>query len=69
MSYTYLINLYEFIDKRMQEAKECSQKETAGSTEAIFQKSRLATLRECRQFLVDHYNHKLPRRLQSKYLR
>ncbi len=69
MSYTYLINLYEFIDKRMQEAKECSQKETVESPEAIFQKSRLATLRECRQFLVDHYNHKLPRRLQSKYLR
>jgi hypothetical protein len=69
MSYTYLINLYEFIDKRMQEVKECSQKETAESTEAIFQKSRLVALKECRQFLVDHYNHKLPRRLQSTSLR
>ncbi len=66
MSYSYLIELYEFIDRRLQEAEEFRQKAIEGSTEAIFQKSRLTTLMECRQFLADHYNHKLPRRLQSK---
>lgn len=67
MSHTYLIDLYDFIDKRLQEAEGLGQKAAAGSSEAIFQKSRSKTLGEFRQFLADHYNRKLPRRLQSRY--
>ena len=67
MSHTYLIDLYDFIDKRLQETEELSQKAATGSSEAIFQKSRSETLREFKQFLADHYNRKLPRRLQSRY--
>ena len=66
MSHTYLIDLYEFIDKRLQDAEELGQK-AAGTSEAIFQEGRSKTLKECKQFLADHYNRKLPRRLQSKY--
>lgn len=69
MSHTYLLDLYELIDTRLREAEALRQEAAADSLEAVFQKGRLETLRECRQFLADHYNHKLPRRLQSKYSR
>ncbi len=66
MSHTYLIDLYEFIDKRLLEAEGLREKAT-GEAEEMFQQGRAKALKGCRQFLVEHYNRKLPRRLQSRY--
>ncbi len=67
MSHTYLVELYELLDDRLQEAQE--HKDMAKErSEMLFQKGRIETLGECKQFLIEQYNPKLPRRLQAKYL-
>jgi hypothetical protein len=68
MSHTYLIDLFELIDQRLEEVmvKESSLEGSAG-TGAAFQKGRVEVLTEFKQFLAAHYNSKLPRRLKQKY--
>ncbi len=67
MSHTYLIDLYELIDQRLEDVERESSLESVAGTEAAFQKGRAEVLREFKQFLAAHYNSKLPRRLKQKY--
>ncbi len=68
MSHTYLIDLYDLIDKRLEELFE-DRPEPANENEAQFQQGRVEILQEVKQFLAEHYNRKLPRRIQPKYSR
>ena len=67
MTYTYLLDLYEVIDARIadiDDALEDSQHLTSS------QQQHLAGRRDCldsiHRFLGEHYDHKLPRRLQGR---
>ncbi len=67
MSHTYLIDLYELIDQRMEDALPAPGSETLDEAEKRFQQGRCEVLTEFKQFLAEHYNSKLPRRIRNKY--
>jgi hypothetical protein len=67
MSHTYLIDLYDLIDKRLEEVESESKKENLDAAMANFLKGRADSLREFKQFLASRYNSKLPRRIRGKY--
>ena len=63
MSYNYLLDLYQLLDSRL-ELLEDKINDAQKST-AEFDQGRYDCLLEFKQFLRDHYHHKLPRRLQK----
>jgi len=67
MSHTYLFDLYELIDQRMEEASEELRSGTSDGGGTRFQQGRCDVLTEFKQFLAEHYNRKLPRRIRNKY--
>jgi hypothetical protein len=67
MSHTYLIDLYDLIDQRMEEASEELRSETSDGAGTRFQQGRCDVLTEFKQFLAERYNKKLPRRIRNKY--
>lgn len=67
MSHTYLIDLYELIDQRIEEASEELRSGTSDGGGTRFQQGRCEVLTEFKQFLAERYNRKLPRRIRNKY--
>ena len=68
MSHTYLIDLYELIDQRLEKiVEEGNQGRNKEVGEKLLQ-GRSEILLEFRQFLAGHYNSKLPRRIKNNYL-
>lgn len=67
MSHTYLLELYELIDQRMEEASEELRSGTSDGGGTRFQQGRCEVLSEFKQFLAERYNRKLPRRIKNKY--
>ena len=70
MSHTYLIDLYDLIDQRLEEVTSELKTENSISgsrTEPDYLRGRSECLLEFKQFLATHYNSKLPRRLRGKY--
>ena len=67
MSYTYLLDLYEVIDARIAEIEDALEDL---QHLARTQQQHLAGRRDClesiHRFLDEHYDHKLPRRLQGR---
>jgi hypothetical protein len=67
MSHTYLINLYDMIDQRIEEASKELRSGTSDRGGIRFQQGRCEVLTEFKQFLAERYNKKLPRRIRNKY--
>lgn len=67
MSHTYLLELYELIDQRMEEASEELRSGTSDGGGTRFQQGRCEVLSEFKHFLAERYNRKLPRRIKNKY--
>ncbi len=67
MSHTYLIDLYDLIDQRLQDRSSKSGSGNSEASEMQFQQGRADILIEFRQFLASHYNRKLPRRIRKNY--
>jgi len=67
MSHTYLIDLYDLIDQRIEEASEELRSGTSNGGGTRFQQGRCEVLTEFKQFLAERYNRKLPRRIRNKY--
>ena len=63
MSYNYLLDLYQVLDTRLELLTDNMNDIQRGTTE--FDRGRYDCLLEFKQFLRDHYHHKLPRRLQK----
>ena len=67
MSYTYLLDLYNALEKRMLNI----EAERAGEPDDQFQRHYHAGRRDCLQkfhsYLHDTLDHKLPRRLQHQH--
>ena len=63
MAYIYLLNLYEEIEKRLQQIDSLGTEES-GTTH--YQQGRRDILIEFRTFLTDNLNDKLPRRIRKR---
>jgi len=66
MAYIYLLNLYEIIDKRSNEAKRDEDNLLNEPETAKFVKGRIQALSEFKEFLTDNLNSKLPRRIRQQ---
>ena len=66
MSHTYLIDLYELIEQRLQEIGDDLQTKSSSAGDVEFLQGRAAGLVEFKQFLKSGYDLKLPRRLRGK---
>ncbi len=67
MSHTYLIDLYELIDIRLQRIEsECKGDKSSGE-DVHYLQGRTAALEDFMRFLRSGYDIKLPRRLRGKY--
>lgn len=64
MAYNYLLELYEIIDRRRQEARGALEAATGAACER--QRGRIDALGEIDQFLKTNYHLKLPRRIRSR---
>lgn len=65
MSYTYLFELYELLDRRLADARDAISATDDPAVEAALRKGRIRGIEEIRSFLADHYEPKLPRRLRG----
>lgn len=63
MAYVYLLNLYDEIEKRVQEI---NSQQTGDSVQAGHEQGRLDVLQEFKQFLTDNMNDKLPKRIRKR---
>jgi len=67
MSYTYLLNLYNALIARINDIEGTLKDDPALSANAQQHLAgRLDCLESIYQFLEEHYDHKLPRRLQGQ---
>ena len=66
MSHTYLIDLYELIEERLQGIRNKIEMEGSSGGGLDFLQGRAASLVEFKQFLKSGYDIKLPRRLRGK---
>ena len=66
MAYTYLLNLYEIIDEKLNKAKKCVDIVLNEPEKAKFQEGRIKAISEFKEFLTNNLNSKLPRRIRQK---
>ena len=69
MAYVYLIDLHTFVDKRLAEARENLSNNGSDSLESRFEQGRIEILSDCKSFLTDQLNPRLPRRIRERYLK
>jgi len=66
MAYTYLLDLHEIIDKKLNEAETCVEKVSNEPGKVKFFEGRIQVLSEFKEFLTDNLNVKLPRRIRKR---
>jgi hypothetical protein len=67
MAYVYLLDLYKYIDERLDEATAELDKADGNAPAAKFERGRIGALTEFQDFLKENLNPKLPRRIRETY--
>ncbi len=67
MAYIYLLDLYKYIEERVDEASNGLDKADGDAPTAKFEQGRIDALTEFQVFLKDNFNPKLPRRIRETY--
>ena len=67
MAYVYLIDLHAFVDKRLAEAQEILSNNGSDPMTSRFEEGRIALLTDCKTFLTEQFNPRLPRRIRERY--
>jgi hypothetical protein len=65
MAYTYLLDLYELIDQRLEEAYSSIGELADDSIETKFQEGRVRALSDFKDYLTKNLNPKLPGRIRK----
>ena len=68
MAYVYLIDLHTLVEKRLAEAQEKLKNNGNDPLESRFEQGRIEILADCKSFLTDQFNPRLPRRIREHYL-
>ena len=68
MAYVYLIDMFQYIEKRLSEAENTKYGVDANATEKRFHEGRTEALSDFKQFLEKNYIQKLPNRIKKSYL-
>lgn len=64
MSYTYLLDLYAALDKRLGDISSEQRETTDSEVQRSYLQGRIDCLAAFRSFLQENYHKKLPRRIQ-----
>ena len=67
MAYVYLIDLHVFVDKRLAQAREILNNNGNDPMTSRFEEGRIAALSDCKSFLTEQFNPRLPRRIRERY--
>jgi len=65
MSYTYLLDIYKYIDLRIQELEHSMEDEPQDYPGGRIQEGQMDALVELRQFLEKHFTHRLPKAISK----
>ena len=65
MAYVYLLDLYKYIDERLNQATDGLNRAAGDVTTVRFEQGRIDTLTEFQEFLKENFNPKLPRRIRD----
>jgi len=69
MAYVYLLDLYKYIDARLEDATGGLDTPQGDMATAKFEQGRIDALTEFQNFLKDNFNPKLPRRIRETYFK
>jgi len=69
MAYVYLLNLYKYIDERLDQATDGLDKADGDLLSGKFEQGRIDALTEFQDFLKENFNPKLPRRIRESLIR
>lgn len=68
MAYVYLIDLHTLVDKHLAEAREILSNNGNDPMTSRFEEGRIEILSDCKSFLIEQFNPRLPRRIRERYL-
>jgi hypothetical protein len=68
VAYVYLIDLHTFVDERLAAAKQKLNNIGDNPLESRFEQGRVEILSDCKSFLTEKFNPRLPRRIREHYL-
>ena len=66
MAYIYLLDMYERIDQRIEDATAALEKDSSDLSEKKYQEGRIKALTDFKGYLTTHFNPKLPRRIRER---
>lgn len=67
MAYVYLLDLYKYIDARLEDATGSLENPQDDISTVKFEQGRIDALTEFQNFLKENFNPKLPRRIRESY--
>jgi hypothetical protein len=62
------MDLHTLVDKRLAEAQEKLKNNGNDPLESRFEQGRIEILADCKSFLTDQFDPRLPRRIRERYL-
>lgn len=65
MVYSYLLDLYQVLDKRKKEIQLQISKSSNNAEQSEYQQGRLTAINNFKVFLTTHYHAQLPHRIQK----
>ena len=69
MAYIYLFEIYKLVDHRIEDAKAAMENLSGGPMEKKFQQGRIKALSDFKDYLIQNFNPRLPRRIREDFER
>ena len=67
MAYIYLLDIYKRIDQRIEDAKAAIESLSDDPLKKKFQEGRIKALSDFKNYLVENFNPRLPRRIRVDF--
>ena len=67
MAYVYLLDLYQYIDERLDRSTDGRNRANGDLPQVKFEQGRIDALTEFKGYLKENFNPKLPRRIRETY--
>ena len=65
MAYIYLLDIYKLIDRRIEDAQTTRKDRSGDLSEEKYQEGRIEALVDFKDYLIQNFNPKLPRRIRE----
>ena len=67
MAYIYLLDIYNLIDQRIEDADAALEQVSGDPNETKFHEGRIKALTDFKDYLIQNLNSKLPRRIREDF--